>query len=188
MSCPNFSYQNRCLLVTDDDWECGNYPATGEWNDGDRNYPSVALKKWENDFYFVKVVMTSGNYSDACIDYIRINKSIYDVMGDPYYYRFHNRKSLIHEFQYWFPGFSENFFNKLLKGCNMLHDDYQEKLYNAFDAIEEKMVDRELAEADKIIDEIKTRYGYTELVCGGVFSNGEAVYYDKDAPKGKLHS
>ena len=188
MSCPNFSYQHRCLLVTNDDWECGNHPAVGEWNDGDRNYPSVALKKWEDNFYFVKVVMTAGNYSDSCIDYIRVKKNIYDVMGDPWYYRNYNRKELIGDLRYYFPEFSKNFFNKLLKGCNMLRDDYQDKLYEAFDAIEEKMVEWELAEANKIVDKIKANYGYTELVCGGIFSNGEAIYYDKDTLRGKLHS
>ena len=188
MSCPNFSYQNRCVLVTDEDYEFGNHPRLGEWCDDDRNYPSRALAKWEDDFYFVKVVMTGGNYSGNCIDYIRISKTIYDVMGDPYYYRNYNRKELIKDLQYFFPGFSERFFNKHLKGCNMLRDDYQDKLYKAFDAIEEAIADKELAEADRVVDEIKKSYGYTELVCGGIFSNGEAIYYDKDTLRGKLHS
>ena len=188
MSCPNFSFEHRCVLVTNDDYEAGNCPALGNWSDNDRNYPSVALKKWEDDFYFVKVVMTGGNYSDNCIDYIRLKKNIFDVMGDTYYYRNYNRKELIGDLRYYFPDFSARFFNRMLKGCNVLHEDYQCELETAFEKIEEEIVQRELSEADAIVDKIKADYGYTELVCGGVFSNGEAIYYYKDTVRGAAHS
>ena len=60
MSAPNFSYQRRCVLVTNDDYECGNHPACNEPFDNDRCYPSCYLDKYKDDFSTVAIVITSG--------------------------------------------------------------------------------------------------------------------------------
>lgn len=181
MSCPNFSYQNRCVLVSNEDFEFGNCPELGSWNDGDRNYPSTELKvSEETGLSLVKIVLTGGNYSDACIDYIDVS-SLEEKMGRPYYYTGHNRQELIDEIQYYFPIASTRLINKCLKGCNKNREDYEDKLAIAFETLEEEIRDREYAIADKIVNEIKADYGFRELVCTAVFSNGEAIYKDLEA-------
>ena len=175
MSCPNFSFQNRCVLITDDDYEMGNYPEIGSWNDGDRNYPSTEIAE-SKDFKLVKVVITAGNYSDACLDYITTGKNIFDFLNYTNYLSGYNRQELIDEIQYFFPYASTRLINRTLKGCNKNREDYECKLEKALDDLNDKLLDIESKKADKMINRIKKAYGYRELRCDGVFSNGEAIY------------
>ena len=77
MATGNFCYENRCVVVTDDDYEIGNLPEMGECVDNSRNYPSYLIEEFE----FWVVVLTAGYYEGACIDYIEHHKrSPYDVV------------------------------------------------------------------------------------------------------------
>ena len=66
MSTPNFSYTHRCIVVTNEDLEDGNVPETEYFSQGYTSYPSSLIP---TDFRFFKVLLTSGYYADACIDY-----------------------------------------------------------------------------------------------------------------------
>ena len=172
---------NRCVVVTNDDYEMEHYPARGRWRDGDRNYPSVELECSEDaGLSLIKVVLTSGYYCDACIDYIQA-KHVKEKLASPYFYTGYNRKEMIDELQYFFPCLSARTINKCLKGCRKDSDEYEIQLEKAFEVLENEVVKRESAIADAIVDDIKKRYGYREYTCVDVFSNGEAIYEDLDA-------
>lgn len=69
MATSNFYYENRCIVVTNEDYECDNVPAHSKYMQGSlRNYPSYILDDAEFDFW--DVVITSGYYEGACIDYM----------------------------------------------------------------------------------------------------------------------
>lgn len=77
MATGNFCYENRCVIVTDDDYEIDNLPEMGERVDNSRNYPSYLIKEFE----FWDVVISAGYYEGACIDYIEHHEhSPYDVV------------------------------------------------------------------------------------------------------------
>ena len=69
MATGNFAYENRCIVVTDNDYEDGNIPPLGDWEKNtSRSYPSRLLAV-SDDFKFWNIVITTGYYSGACIDY-----------------------------------------------------------------------------------------------------------------------
>ena len=67
MGTSNFAYKNRCIVVTNDDFEFGNVPETEYIPQGYRNYSQSRIP---TDFNFFNVVLTSGYYEHACIDYV----------------------------------------------------------------------------------------------------------------------
>ncbi len=185
MSAPNFSYQRRCVVVTNDDYEYGNYPELGKWNDGSRSYPSTEIKESEDEgLRLIKVVFTPGYYMDACIDAIDA-ESLTDVLGSAYYFRNHNRKELIDDVHYYFPYASTRLINKCFRGCKVTSEDYEYQLEKAFDILEEALRDEEEKIANGIINRIKKGYGFREYVCTARFSNGEAIYTDFDSLRKK---
>lgn len=179
MSCPNFCYQRRCVLVTNDDFDFGNYPSCEEQFDGDRTYPSSYLDKYRNEFSTVAIVLTAGYYSDACIDIVNDDTLVPELSCSDYYFARLTRDELFNDLYYYFNGnISKRMMLRHLKGLNRRDDNYQADLACAIDRIFEEVRDREVAKANKILDAIKQEYGYTELACGGIFSNGEAIYHE----------
>ena len=68
MAANNFCFENRCIVVENDDFEFGNVPEHNEYDKKSlRSYPSSILD--ESNFDFWNVVLTSGYYEGACIDY-----------------------------------------------------------------------------------------------------------------------
>jgi len=72
MSTPNFKYTNRCIVVSDDDYENGNYPRYEGENEisGNRNYPSYKLRGQPEGCGILIAILTGAYYSGACIDFI----------------------------------------------------------------------------------------------------------------------
>jgi hypothetical protein len=127
MSTPNFKYKNRCIVVSDDDFDDGNYPefdGVHEIN-GNRNYPSHELKD-QPDCRTVVAILTGAYYSGACIDYQET------------------------EYQYEDDGLTEAEYEAL--------KEKEEDVMNAF------------------LDKLRDDWGFTEVVCTAIFSNGEAIY------------
>ena len=175
MSAPNFSFQRRCVLVTNDDYDCGNYPDLGKSFDGNRSYPSTYLEDYVDDFRTIAIVMTCGYYSDACIDIVDREDKTNEILGYANYYSNHNRQDLISDIMY-FLGCSYNFANTRLKGCKVGSATYEYDLEKAFERIVDDWREAELKKANKVLDKLKKTYGYKELYCAGIFSNGEAIY------------
>lgn len=179
MSCPNFSYQRRCVLVTNDDFDCGYYPDCDDAFDYDGNYPSYYLNDYKDDFSTVALVLTVGNYSDACLDVVDDDHLVSELSCSDYHFANLTRDELYDELNYYFSNnLSRRMMNRRLKGLNRRDDDYQSDLAKAVDAIFAEVRELEIKKANKILDGIKKSYGYKELVCGGIFSNGEAIYHE----------
>ena len=175
MSAPNFSYDRRCVLVTNDDYNTGNVPKIGNAFAAFRSYPSAYLEDYKDDFATVAIVLTGGYYSDACIDIVDREDKAYELTGYAEYYSNHNRQELIGDICYYL-GCSHHFANARLKGCRLGSPTYIGDLENAFQIIVEDWREVELRKANKVLDKIKKSYGYKELVKTCQFSNGEAWY------------
>lgn len=174
MSTTNFSYQNRCVFVSNEDYEFGNIPTLGNCVNKNRNYPSYILEEYDF-FKFYQIVLTSGYYEAACIDFVETNDG-YDIedllcKSDYYLYKIDFIQDCIAEF-----GISKYRINKL---CGTIKDcggDFECWLSNAVEKITDYLKEIEANECNKIIDQIKEEYGYEEICCIGRFSNGEGVY------------
>ena len=97
MSAPNFSYDRRCVLVPDDDYEMGNYPSLGDCFGDDRYYVSYYLRKYQDDFSTVAIVLTTGYYSDACIDIVDDNSLVSELSCSDYHFALLTRDELFDE-------------------------------------------------------------------------------------------
>lgn len=177
MSAPNFSYDRRCVFVTNADFEWNNVPAHKEIFDNDRSYPSYYLDKYKDDFSTVAIVLTAGYYSDACIDIVDDNRLVGELSCSDYHFARLTRDELYDELHYYFNGnISKRMMLRHLKGLNRRDDDYQSKLADAVDAIFEEVREYEIRKANEVVDKIMKSYGYKELVRTVVFSNGETWY------------
>lgn len=175
MSAPNFSYSRRCVLVRNEDFEIGNVPAHNECFDDSRGYPSAYLDKYKDDFSTIAIVLTSGYYSDACIDIVDREDKADELIGYADYYSNHTRKELLDDVCY-FLGCPRNFANARLKGCRVNSENYACDIEKAFERIVEDWRDVEVEKANKVLDKIKKSYRYKELELSVIFSNGEARY------------
>ena len=173
MSARNFSFQRRCILVENEAIEWS--PSHTEYFDDNRSYTSMYLDKWKDEFSTVAIVITSGYYQDACIDIMDKEDKADELLGYTNYYSNHNRKELLNDICYYL-GCPRNFANTRLKGCRVGSDTYEYDIEKAFEKIVDDWRDVEVEKANKILNKIKEDYGYIELSCVGVFSNGEAIY------------
>ena len=176
MSAPNFSFDRRCVLVTNDDFEFGNVPARDCEDFGNnRSYPSCLLEDYKDDFFTVAIVLTAGYYADACIDIVDREDRADELIGHVGYYSNYTRKELLDDVCY-FLGCSRNFANTRLKGCRLGSDTYEHDIEKAFEHIVDDWREVELRKANKVVDKIMKDYGLKELCCVAQFSNGEAWY------------
>lgn len=169
MATGNFCYENRCVVVTNDDYEIGNLPEMGECVDNSRNYPSYLIEEFE----FWVVVLTAGYYEGACIDYIKHHKrSPYDVVQGYIGYP-STKKELFKECKEAF-GLSRRKMQAICGNVgDMDIDDYVEK---ASEKVGEYLAEKEEAKVNKFIDGLKQLHGYEEVCRVTTFSNSETIY------------
>lgn len=188
MSTPNFSFKNRCVLITNDDYEMDNVPRmAGRPCNDNRYYPSYEV---DEDEYpqktpvAHKIVITPGYYADACLDFIPNER--FDLRGDIgcQLRGYDNVKEFVGDIQYYFPQITEY---RIRKCLGKLGDkDFEEYLSDGLIALESWYLENEEKLCNDIIDHLKDCYGYKELVHVCTFSNGEAIYdYKKETPKRK---
>ena len=170
MATGNFAYENRCIVVTDEDYAEGNLPSMGEWEGDSRHYPSRLLAV-SDDFKFWNVVITSGYYSGACIDYKENDATIEDWLGATFYYE--TQKAFFNECHTEF-GIS---YYRLKKVCGKVGDmDIDEYLENAYEKLTDYLREKEENKINAYLDRVKKMYHYDEIICIGRASNGEAFY------------
>lgn len=170
MSTPNFAYQNRCIVVTNDDFEMDNLPPMGKWLNNDFNYPSRILAI-SDDFDFWDIVMTSGYYEAACIDYIESERDVEYFLGSTYF--FDTKEEFFKECKNEF-GLSDYRMRKICGNIGKMPlEDYLEQSY---ERLTNYLREQEETKVNKCLDGVKKLYGYEELRCTGVFSNGEGIY------------
>ena len=171
MATGNFAYENRCIVVTDNDYENGNIPPLGDWEENtSRSYPSRLLAV-SDDFKFWNIVITTGYYSGACIDYKENDATIEDWLGATFYYA--TQKDFFNECHNEF-GIS---YYRLKKVCGKVGAmDIDTYLENAYDKLTAYLREKEETKVNAYLDGVKKLYLYDEVTCIGRASNGEAFY------------
>lgn len=171
MATGNFLYENRCIVVTDEDWEDGNVPPLGKSDkNSSRSYSSTLLAV-SDDFNFWDIVLTSAYYSGACIDYKENDVTVEYWLGSTYYYE--TQKDFFNECHNEF-GLS---YYRLKKICGNVGDlDIETYLENAYEKLTDYLREREEVKVNEYLDGVKKMYCYDEYVCVARASNGEAYY------------
>lgn len=182
MGTANFKYENRCIVVTDEDYEFDNVPEHGKVLESSYSFTTCELlpigEKYEilDKLQFLNLCITNGYYEGACIDYIENDTDIIDCIGYYRYCEIETKKALIDTildvFKY--AKLSKNSLNKAIgKVKGLSADDWMD---DALSNIYNLVLEREKEICNKALDQIKEDYGYEEYGCVGHFSNGEALY------------
>ena len=174
MGASNFSFDNRCIVVTNDDFEMGNVPSLTDKSDRDRCYPSTILTI-SDDFRFWDIVLTYGYYEHACIDYRDNEVTCEDWLGAWHYYSSQQElfEFILNEFKtdYKLTPY------RLRKVCGNKRRLSMEEYYNvAIERLTEYLRGIEEEQVNKVLDTIKKEYGYDEVAVSCRFSNGETWY------------
>lgn len=175
MATSNFCYDNRCVVVTNDDYECGNHPQLDEYRpESLRSYPSHKLAGY--DFIFWDVVLTLGYYEHACIDYVERpdSRNVYDYFNTVRY-------STVREFCEDVYGefkdiVSRSKIRKIFTGFRCSGKEIYDFLEDKFDEFVEYAAAIERKKVEAAIDKIKADYGYEEYGVYARFNNGETWY------------
>lgn len=167
----NFWYDNRCVVVSDEDAETGNVPPI---EDLPTRYPNTGGNQFyrrliSEDFnYGYAVVITSGYYSGACIDWV------VDPETNPY------DVDLI--------TYPEDAVNFLADYFEDLYDSYEFQIKNLESEETEQQILKEIfnvaiidfesekSRVNTYISNLKDQYGYEEYELIAQASNGEAFY------------
>ncbi len=163
MATSNFSFEHRCITIDNEDLEVGNYPEIEDSHNGmDR------LTDYIDRFSYFDIVMTYGYYAGACIDYVE-KSYIEDIDSFGIYAEdFKDKKEL-------FEAISEQVDIKVSKCYSICRKATKE---GCIELIDDYLKEREEKEINKILDNIKKEYGYTELSVYARFSNGETIYQE----------
>lgn len=175
MATSNFCYDNRCVVVTNEDYECGNHPQLDEFRcEPLHTYPSCKLAGY--NFHFWEIVLTSGHYEHACIDYVEKtgSRSVYHYINpgnyssvrefcDDVYFEFKDK-------------ISRYKIRKIFSGFRSSGKELYDFLEDKFNECVEYAADVERKKVEAAIDKIKADYGYEEYCVYARLSNGETWY------------
>ena len=168
MATANFFYKNRCVAISDDDFETGNVPEC-ESNFWGRN--KMLLQK----VLMYNITINLGYYTGGCIDY-EINDNYDNIINDfyGYYYTPSTKRELINDIAYYCSDYikvSKRELTKVLRALSMSKD-----FETITDKIEDYILPKIESKVNDIIDNIKREYGYIEFTRIATLSNGEAIY------------
>lgn len=172
MATGNFDYENRCVVITDEDFENGNIPATNGYAITYRRSTRL-LVDIDEDLRYYDIVITGGYYAHACLDFVEKSRpndclSIYDGQGFENAHELH--KCMSEDF-----GISVSTARRICgKSSNFKYFDYY--VDSAFEKMDDYLRSREERVCNKIIDRIKKKFGYEEYVRFATASNGETFY------------
>lgn len=195
MSAKNFDFWNRCVVVTDDEFEYGNPPAFEpcKYDNGHGYYYCHKLSDYNDNLLYWSIILVTGYYQDACIDYRE--KSVVDEYaaenGIRYLVNLYDSSTKeelvddvleqLHCGDYpWFEGVTKEYLLDVIKNVEEVDEDDWENnevmIENCADLIDEALAGIEEKEVNRRIDEIRDKYGYKEYGQVAVMSNGEAIY------------
>lgn len=168
MATSNFFYKNRCVAISNNDFEKGNIPECESEYFG-RN--KMLLQR----VLMYNITINIGYYEGGCIDYA-INDNYEDILTDfyGYYYTPSTKKELINDITYYCRDYikvSKRELTKVLRGLRIDKD-----LEQIADKLDNLILPKIESKVNEIIDKIKKEYGYPELKRIATFSNGEAIY------------
>ena len=167
MSAPNFNYKNRCVVISDEDYDWGNLPVMTDYKNSGRH------SQWliPNGFYAHNIIVTSGYFSGACIDYV---SDAEDFLAQKINMEEGGEAEAVMEIMDYFPEADAGYLMARVMDITgaedpNARDEAIASLASYIEEIEEPKV-------NKALDDIRDGYGYTEVRCVAVFSNGEAIY------------
>ena len=194
MGAINYSFINRCVVVTDDDYEFENIPTLGEYANNSRSYPSRHIEYDEinevksflqtiKPIKLHNIVLTSGYYEHGCIDFVRDeDKSAIDYTGWSCLYNYNNINGIIYEVSSRYNISAQEVETILKKRMELMNitaetddDDFQTFYESLMDDIDAKIVENEILHCNKIIDIIKKVYGYKEIYSKPSYCMGEPI-------------
>lgn len=165
MSTVNFGYENRCVVISNENIEIENIPTIGD-NVGTYRNSRYILDDYDN-FEFFNIILGYGYYDGAFIDYIEK-----DFESEWWYLDNSTSKNELAKLLFEDYGTILNrsywSFRKHMENTNSIQE--------AFNKVFEWMQDVERAKVNNVINQIKDNYGYDEYALLGVMSNGEGVY------------
>ena len=168
MATSNFFYKNRCVAISDEDFENGNLPEC-ECDYFGRN--KMLLQR----VLMFNITINIGYYEGGCIDY-EINDNYDNILTDfyGYYYTPSTKKEIINDIAGYCSEYikvTKKELTKELKGLTIAKDFEQIN-----DNLEALILPKIESKVNEIIDKIKKEYGYPELTRVATFSNGESIY------------
>ena len=174
MGASNFKFDNRCIVVTNEDIAMGNVPPLTDEYSSNMSYTYTELTI-SNDFRFLDIVLTYGYYEHACIDYIDNGKTCEDWLGAWHYYSTQKElfEFMLNEFKSDYKLTSYQLHKICGNKCNLSMEQY----YNvAVTRLTAYLREIEEEQVNIVLDTIKKNYGYDEVAISCRFSNGETWY------------
>lgn len=181
----NFNIKNRCVVISDEQWEFGDTPSFDKDNDkynydsykNDRDFIGIVDdKEYTNNLISTDLVAFNGYYEASSIDF-RQNENLRDDLE--YFYtscNFDSLKEYIYRFDnQGFHYFACRYLRKAVKETVGIKD-LDKRIQKINDLIEERCLKRDIKEANKMLDLIKKDYGYSEYEVSARFSSGETHY------------
>ena len=170
MSCPNFYFEHKAILVTNEDIESENLPNLGEHF---LEYDGTELSDY--DFKWWRIILRYGHYRDAIITYSSKFCEL-DCLKDEILWECETQAELyayFHE-EYDMP------YNVLRAICGKVGDnDIKQYLDTSCDKLFEYLSENEEEDVLQAISKLSEEYGYKPISCVAVMGNGEALYqYD----------
>lgn len=178
MGATNFAYENRCVVVTNEDYEFGNIPERGEYISNyyfRNNYPTYTLEDYSDLFKFHDIVISAGYYEGGCIDFVEKWNvgDIDDCIGNLTHLDY--KADFIEEVKAEFC-ISTYRINKLCGNIKDFGGDIDAWINNAIQKITDYLKEKEAEKCNEVIDQIMDSYGYKEYYTTGRFSNGTSLY------------
>lgn len=168
MGTSNFFYKNRCVAISDDDYNNGNVPeCESDYFGRDKMLLQRVL--------MYNITINIGYYTGGCIDY-SINDNYENIINEyyGYYYTPSTKKELVNDIAYYCSEYikvSKRELTKVLRGLRIDKDFEQ-----ISDMLDNFILPKIEDKVNDIIDNIKREYGYIELKRISTFSNGESIY------------
>lgn len=168
----NFYIDNRCLVVTDKDFEDGNVPELKFEQD------YALITEDEAKFKLWDVIYRTGYYHDGHIDYVRNCyeywlKYLVDELGYDEYDNLFNDEEKFKEELFKNYDITESEYNKVKDTLDF--SNYDESTLLA-ERLDEYLAEKEKSEVDKYLDKLKEEYGYEEIYQEGTLSDGTGIY------------
>lgn len=174
MSTNNFLNNNRCVVVSDDDFSNGDCDilklGKTQFDEYNRNFPSMCvgsaynkeIDKLIDSLEYGEIVVRGGYYQDTCLDY---------VFGD-----FDAMEELLGYSCYSLTEARINLRDYFTQRETVSIADKRERIEKICEILFQGKLDEEEKTMNRIIDMIRDEYGLIEIHKVGGFSNGEAVY------------
>lgn len=183
MGAKNFYFENRCVVLDDEQWDdvLNGYTGieVGEFRmDGSRSYPSYYIEQSPNrETFIMRPVITSGYYENACIDFVDTSKQVSDVLFGSYSYRYTVDDMIRGIDETWgciVSSSCSEILNRLKRDFPELDD--EDMFWLLDDKATEIIKRHESYVLNGIIDHWKDEMYLTEVYERRRFSNGEMVY------------